>query len=329
VLGGWDDLSRVVTHWVNLPMLFPSTPLAAGERWTVESCGWTFTLDSRPDHSEVVRSANERDEQFVFTHVGELRRADSWEFTAESAANVLFGWQLAMSFALGRWVAPALPVGFDGHGRRVWEQWAPWRCDTMRGYESWWDTHTADDLAQFLDLFMTAYLDPDQYPIVRHVAMHVITANHAGTTTEAKVMLVQAGLEYLAWVTLVLAGRLSKTAYREMKAAARLRLLLEEAEMDLAVPADLDGLREVADERGIDGPDVTAWVRNRLVHPKDPDEPYRIRSLVSQTAQLLLEYAELLLLHRLGYTGRFMRRYPPHRWAHAGKIVPWAAGTSS
>ena len=195
----------------------------------------------------------------------------------------------------------------------------------MRGYESWWDTHTSDDLAQFFDAYIEAYLDPDQQPIVRHVAMHVITANHSGTTAEGKVMLAQAGLEYLAWVTLVLTGRMSGKAYRAMTAAERLRLLLDEARIRLNVPAGLDGLFELADQEGLDGPDATAWVRNRLVHPKDAGEPYRIDGLVWQTAQLLLEYGELLLLHRLGYRGRFMRRYPPNRWAHSSELVPWAA----
>ncbi|MEX1004154.1 MAG: hypothetical protein WD156_09900 [Acidimicrobiia bacterium] len=328
-LGTGTRMARVVAHWPNLPMLLPGSPLESGKqswagRWTVESCGWRFTLDCRQDYSEVRRSANESDKQFALTHVGELRRADSGEFDAESARDVLFGWQLAFSFALGRWVAPALPVGLDREEQRVWEQWAPWRCDTLRGYESWWDTHTADDLAQFFAVYLQAYLDHHQRPIVRHVAMHMITGNHSGTTAEGKVMLAQAGLEYLAWVTLVLTGVMSRRTYREMTAAERLRLLLNESAIPLNVPRGLEALSDLADQRGLDGPDVTAWVRNRLVHPKDADEPYRIEGLVWQAAQLLLEYGELLLLHRLGYTGRFMRRYPPHRWAHSSEPVPWA-----
>jgi hypothetical protein len=329
-LGVGGRLARVVAHWINLPLVLPSSPLTTGDRswagrWEVESCGWRLTLDSRPDHSELLRTANELDEQYLMTHVAELRRSDHQEFDATAASNVLFGWQLAMSFALGRWVAPALPVGFDGQERRVWEQWAPWRCDTMRGYESWWDTHTADDLGQFVDAYLKAYLNVDQHEVVRWVAMHVITANHSGTTAEGKVMLAQAGLEYLAWVTLVLSGRVTRKAYKAMTAAERLRLLLVEARIPPEVPRELDALNELARRDYLDGPDAAAWVRNRLVHPKDAGEPYRIGGLVWQTAQLLLQYGELLLLHRLGYSGRFMRRYPPHRWAHSSEPVPWAA----
>jgi len=137
-------------------------------------------------------------------------------------------------------------------------------------------------------------------------------------------MLAQACLEYLSWVSLVLSGRMSKKAYKSMAAADRLRLMLDEAGIGTDVPAGLDALFQFANSEGLGGPEVVSWARNRLVHPKDPAEPYRIEHLVWQTAQLLLEYGELLLLHRLGYHGGFRRRYPPHRWIGTSEPVPWA-----
>jgi hypothetical protein len=328
-LGGAAQLARVVAHWVNLPPVLPSAPLKEPRRawlgrWEAQVQGWNLVLDSRADLSDTLRSAFEDDEQFVMTHVAELKREHSEEFDSATAAHVLFGWQLAMSFALGRFVAPALPVGLDAQGRRVWEQWAPWRCDTLRGYEAWWDTHTGDDLTRFVEAYLGAYVDDERHDLVRWVAMHIITANHSGTTAEAKVMLAQAGLEYFGWVTLVLSGRMSRKGYKAMAAADRLRLLLTDAGIPTAVPPELDGLHAFATRDHRDGPEAAAWVRNRLVHPKDPGEPYRINTLVWQTAQLLLEYGELLLLHWLGYDGRYMRRYPPGRWAHSSAPVPWS-----
>ena len=329
-LGVVDGIDRVIVHWVNLPVILPAQPLSDDRhswsgRWEAEACGWRFTIDSRPDHTQVTKLANELDEQFILTHVGELRRGDGAPFDAARASDVLFGWQLALSFALGRWVAPAVPVGFDDEGHQLWQQWAPWRCDTLSGFESWWDTHTGDDLKSFVTAFVEAYLDSRRQDEVRLAAMHVIVANHSGTTAEGKVMLAQAGLEYLSWVRLVLSGRLTKKRYRELEAADRLRILLSDASIPTDVPDGLVGLSRLAQDRRLDGPAATTWVRNRLVHPKDAGEPYRIEGLVWQTAQLLLEYGELLLLHGLGYSGRFMRRYPRHRWAHSSTPVPWVA----
>ncbi len=309
-MGNGECLRRVVVHWVNLPSIWPADVLSLDNRswigrWSVQASGWTHTLDSRADHTKVVSQATRDDAPYVVTHVAELTRTDGDAFTGSQAIDVLFAWQLALSFALGRFVAPALPVGFDDQNRRVWEHWAPWRCDTLTGYQAWWDNHTADDLAGFVDNYIAAYLNPKGHDLVRWMVMHLITANHAGTTGEGKVMLAQAGLDYFAWVTLVLSGTMSRTEYEKLNAAERLRHVLERAGLPPGVPDDLDALYQLAHERTLDGPGAAVWVRNRLTHPKDAGEPYRLEGLVWQAAQLLLEYGELLLLHHLEYSGPF------------------------
>lgn len=203
---------------MNLPMILPSPGLTVGDtswsgRWHFEAAGWSFRLDSRSDLAEVLRIAQDQEQGFVMTHVGEIRRSDGGPFEAADVTEAIFAWQLTLSFALGRWVAPAIPVGFSQTGERVWEEWAPWRCDTFRGHDAWWDTHTADDLNLYATRFVEALLDSGEGPIVRHLAMHIIAANHGSTTGEGQVMLAIAGLEYLAWVDLVLKGDVSEEKF--------------------------------------------------------------------------------------------------------------------
>ncbi len=328
-LGAGTGIERVVAHWINVEMILPAEGLQrdgstwAG-RWSVDAAGWRFTLDSRPDLSTQLRQARELDAQYVMTHISELEASDGRTFTGDEAAHVLHGLQLALSFALGRWVAPALPVGLDSRGDTVWEQWAPWRCDHLRGHQSWWDTHTGDDLKTFVAAFLDAFLDASQHAEVRLLAHHVIEANRAGMTSEARVMLASASLQYHAWVTLVLSGRLSGKQFKKLSAVGVLRQQLTDAGIQLVVPPELGALDELGKSEGEDAPGSLNWVRNRLVHPKVPDEPYQLEGLVWEAAQLLLEYSELLLLRRVGYSGHYSRRYPPHRWTHESELVPWA-----
>jgi hypothetical protein len=329
-LGGAAQLDRVIVHWMNLPMILPSSGLRVGDtswsgRWDFEAAGWSFRLDSRSDLSEVLRIAHDQEQGFVMTHVGEIRRSDGEPFEAADVTEAIFAWQLTLSFALGRWVAPAIPVGLSQTGERVWEEWAPWRCDTIHGHDAWWDTHTADDLKLYATRFVEALLDSSEGPIVRHLAMHIIAANHGSTTAEGQVMLAIAGLEYLAWVDLVLNGGVSEERFSRKGAAWRIRKMLRGAQIPLQVPAELVGLYELAQQENLDGPAAVVHARHLIVHPKDPTKPYAIEGLVWQAAQLLMEYGELLLLQRLEYSGRFMRRYPPNRWAHSSEPVPWAA----
>jgi hypothetical protein len=71
-----------------------------------------------------------------------------------------------------------------------------------------------------------------------------------------------------------------------------------------------------------DGPQVLSWLRNRLVHPKDAGEPYRIEDVVSDAWQLVTEYGELLLLHRIGYQGKYLPKTVKSEWVESVP-VPW------
>ena len=130
--GGWSNgatfgndnapLDRVIAHWFNLPNWHGPVSLeettTAGEhrlwrgRWVFEAEGWMITLDVRHDHSAVWTDLQKSDVR-VMTHVMEIRRMNGSAFTGREAEPVLGAMQIGMSFALGRWVAPLLPVGLD------------------------------------------------------------------------------------------------------------------------------------------------------------------------------------------------------------------------
>jgi hypothetical protein len=321
-------LSYVIAHFANLPWILPASGLAEARhlwagRWTATGGGWTVTLDVRPDHTEAMRSVQHTDRS-VITHTGRLERSDGGVFTGLEAADALEGWQLALSFAVGRWVAPVAPVGFDRQGRKKWEQWAAWRSWPARGHLYWWDHLNAGDLREYVQLFMDAWSDPVERAPLRHIAHHLIAANHRGTTVEARIMLIQAALEYLSWVTHVLSNRRSRTQHKLINAEQHLRDLLVAAHIPLEIPVGLEALRRFAGEEKLaDGPAAVINLRNRLVHPKDADEPYRIDRLVSDAWRLSAEYGDLLLLSRLGYQGRYLPRSKVGGWITDRARVPW------
>jgi hypothetical protein len=261
---------------------------------------------------------------------------------AGEAAEALEAWQLALSFALCRWIAPVAPVGLDAKGRRVWEQWASWRCDPVAtDYLPWWSNADGDDLRAFAELFLRAWFSSDEErAIVRHVAHHLIAAHHWGTTIEAKIMLVHAALEYLSWVTYVLSPLQRNESHHRRTdlvtgappATWHLQELLCDAGVDTAIPRGLSGMQQLAQNlqlnaranQVIDGPEVLTWLRNRLVHPKNADEPYRIENLVTEAWRLASEYGELLLLKRIGYQGKYLPRTDTREWVNS-IAVPWAS----
>lgn len=322
-----QKLTRVIVHWVNLPWILPAEPLTDGRgawagRWAAQGAGWSMVLNSRPDLGRVF-PLMEQSHYFAATYTGELRRVDGSSFDVDAAVDALYGWQVALSFALGRWVAPAVPVGFDAVGRRAWELWAPWRCDGVAGYSSWWDSHNGKDLKDFVALFLDAWHDHNRRDLVQYMCHHFLAANQRSTALEGRIMLAQAALEYFSWVKYVLSGIRSRRQHKNTH-VAHLQELLTAAGIPMELPAVPPELQQFASEEGLSGgPELVTCLRNRLTHPKDAHEPYRIKHLVFRAWELSMQYVELLLLHELGYRGQFCRRIPPREWVHTREPVPW------
>lgn len=107
----------------NFPWVLPAYPLEDGSsvwagRTELTGGGWHVTLDVRPDHSQVLADVRHTTNSVV-THVVSLRRFDGEIFTAREAARALEGWQIALSFAAGRWIPLAVPSGLDVTGQRT------------------------------------------------------------------------------------------------------------------------------------------------------------------------------------------------------------------
>jgi len=362
--GGWsngavfgrDDmpLTRIVAHWFNLPRWYgpAAPPAAAGEvsqrsrpgRWGTEADGWKITLDARPDHQRVWADLHKAD-VYVMTHVMELRRADGASFMAAEADPVLTALHVGVSFALGRWAAPMLPVGQDASGTIVWEDWRPAHCDPARSPSpGWWYEQDYASLADLLNLVIRAFSVPGRLTQLRLQMMLAIMATNDQGFVEQRIISGAAGLEHLAWQALVISGRMSKDqyqgkrAYRGRKLAAhdRLRILLKDAQIPVGIDASLLPVtaRFAAQQRQRqgkepDGADVVTWTRNRLVHPQGAQENvYQLNGLPSEVWLLTRHYLALLILHGpaklqkcLGASATIKQRCAEHHLARLCKLA--------
>jgi hypothetical protein len=60
---------------------------------------------------------------------------------------------------------------------------------------------------------------------------------------------------------------LSRKGFGDLCAADQLRLVFNYLSIPLDVPPELDELVKLAKGRGLDGPEVLTFIRNRIVHP--------------------------------------------------------------
>ena len=349
--GGWSNgatfgsdkapVKKIVAHWFNLPDWHgPDMLEAAAEdggqcrwrgRWMMEADGWTITLDVRPDHPSVWRDLHLA-EVYVMTHVMEIRRTGSADFTAEDAEPVLQALHVGISFALGRWAAPMLPVGLDGSGAIVWEDWRPGLCDRARSPSpGWWYEQDHPMLAEFLALVITAFSDPERRTRVRTQMMLAIAATGDKGFVEQRIMIGFSGLEHLMWQNLVLNGQVAKNDFKTAHAADNLRTVLTNARVlptiDVSMLPAIASLAALKanDGMNMDGAEAVAWTRNRLMHPDNrTQQVYQQKGLLAEVWLLVRHYLVLLILHSLGYRNSYRDLRSLNAQASATQKVPWA-----
>lgn len=344
-------VSSIIAHWFNLPDWNGTIPLVMttedgvpydwSNRWRLEADGWQITFDARPDYKDAIKDIGRR-RLYVMTHVMELRRTNGADFTVGQAEAVLEALHVGISFALGRWAAPMLPVAFDSEGRIVWEDWRTLHCDPLDSISpGWWYTRTMEPLGELLVAIIAQCSNPTRISYLRFQMMFAIVSINASGFVETRIINGTAGLEHIGWERLFLSGKMNKRQYEgwepyqgvKHKAAGRLRLLLEEAGISVHLdPTLLPSAHQFATRNGatFDGADIVTQVRNRLVHPEGGQEAvYDDSGLLTEVWGLTRHYLVLLILHSLGYMGdyRDLRQFSGFAWDVIS--VPWAEDDES
>lgn len=237
-------LTRVIVHWLNLPeihaphVIYDATSgWTFGGRWMAGVGGWQLTMDRRADHPDVWRPAK-RAASIVMTHVMEIRRLDAAEFTAADVEPVLDALHLGFSFALGRWVAPILPVGLGHNGERLWEQWGARLCTNgAPGALRWWFDQREWELAELLGRVIRHFAIPADRLSLRFLLSSAVHSAGGGFV-EQRIMTAFSALEHLMWRRLVVLGPLTRTEFQEKSfhAARKLARVLRDA----AIPEGID-----------------------------------------------------------------------------------------
>ena len=333
---GTAPLQRVVAHWINMPRALPSAGLhehrADGSyttwsgRWQAKINGWLATIDARPDHNQVYAGAVDA-ESFVITHMMEIRREDGATFTGDEVAEVLSGLQYAVSFAVGHWTCPAVPIGYGADGDVRWSEWYPLYADRPRRGAGWWADTRGEDLTELVTAYFEHWAEPAKREPLRFATTSAILAVETGFV-EQRLQTSYSAIEMLSWVTEVLKGGMNEAKWRHHGSAWRVRRLLTRANVDIQLPRDTAGrpLSQFArEERQQDAPAALALIRDRLAHPKDPRDLYRPGGLVADASRLACHYLELVILHRINYRGHIADRTKLGRWIGDVEPAPWTA----
>ena len=335
-VGAGHGLASVVFHVANfhsflVPRPDPAPPDYGVERIKFAADGWVITLEAVENLTKLKNSLKECS-GLAFTHVGRMERSDGSLFDAQQASDVLDCLFCFLSFSRGQWSPALLPVGLNTDGTQVWWRWDARQTSNWRDLPCWFSSECLPAcLSETFPGFMKLWRDPDWNKVLR-VAIHwYIESNAQAGAIEGAVVLQQLAFELLAARHFVeVLGKFTDADFynpRKFPAVEKIRLLLSEANVPLAIPADLAHLSAQAQiESWLDGPTALTRLRNCITHPTGKNRQTLDRISISARAEacsLALWYLELTLLWLMGYEGYYFNRITA-KFDSDVDLVPWA-----
>lgn len=333
LIGNPTATDTVIFHVPNFPRYMGTTIESKGAVWTgrlsASTTQWHVEVDSLRNDDRLWEELNVRG-GYCITHVGRVQRPNAVPVAFEDVDHLLeiLYWWLAL--LRSERTGPVLVAGVH-HDEVIWEIWrtpsiAPWM-----GWRSWLPQvlfqpspeTTAVDVGPVLQALTDAFADSDQKrSLERAIDWYTqsVQAAHLATT----VIFAQAGLELMSWMRLVGDGIIGEEAFKRLDAADALRLSLELTSIVLGVPVEAANLFAVTRRQSggvpeLDGPGSVVEIRNGTIHPK-PRQRLAGDTAMFQGGLLAIRYLELLLLHRLDYSGSSFNRVTG---GHP-EPVPWA-----
>lgn len=337
-LGNGDELSYVIFHLTNFVDYFaPHVESPSGKtasRLIFESIDWRVTIDSI---SKEIINALEDNSGYAITHMGRLERIDNTNFTSQEAEEVLIGLNYFLSFVAGRWVSPALPVGFNSTDKRVWEKWLHYRTGNYRYATSWFPKSELTNISNISIAFagfMTWWNNEDWQESFKLLIYWYVESNNSGI--EQGILMTQSACELLAWLVLVQDRKvISDDGLEKLPAGDILRLLFSFLQIPITMPPIpetsplfLGELKKMlkAESNLLDCAGCITAIRNRLTHPKKKGKSTNILKYSNEERieayRLSIWYLELCLLRLFGYEGVYANRLK-FIWEGDYDKLPW------
>ena len=301
-------------------------------RLSADGGGWSVTIDPSGRMSlEDWRDLKDRG-SYCFTHIGSLSRTDGAPFSGEAAFHVLDRLRVALNIALGRRTTCSLPVGWRGDI----PVWARWRSAPVDGYSTinhWLDSTVASkQISRLLELVLEFSTNDTAWGALRPAVAYYVAGN-IDVDVELSVSVPVSGLQLLAYYRFVTDRRLySNNKWHDKSTEQQLRLLLDDMNLDLAVPMHMshldDARNRLADAGGgpYDALGVLVKMRNVVTHPTHK-KPAAFGIYEWAEAGMLARYwLCLALLNVVGYDGEILESMGASApWTGQLTVPPWVA----
>jgi hypothetical protein len=300
-----------------------------GGRLSAATSAWKVDIDAVRDTGNL-RRLLDADGGYAFTHVGQLSRVDGGTVPFEEVSRISETLSWWLSLLRSERTAPVLIAGVH-RGEIIWEMWRTPSIARWKLRHSWLPEVLVGpalggkeaDVGPILESLDSMRNDAELKPIVSRAIdwyTQAVESNYISTT----IILAQAGLELMSWLTLGRGSGISEESFDRFQAADALRIALRFASIDSSVPSSSHSLFAVTRKSGqateLDGPGAITAIRNSTIHPRG-GERFSASDVVYEGGQVAIQYLEFLILKQLGYVGAAMNRVN----GTGPTLIPWRA----
>jgi len=300
---------------------------ARREAIILEHNGYEVVIIETPDTRQTMESLKQLGGRAI-THTGSIRKLNDSLLTPTETIELLFILSQFLSFAIGSWTSPILPVGYDASRVRVWESWGLRKINSWKRHQSWLDDHHAEVLTSIFKGFAGLWNDATWSETLKASVYWYVFSNMRVANVDGSIILAQAALERIAWVYLTEHVRTySKTKAKKLSAAQKVTEVLNDCKIPVSLPGNYTRLAAYAAAFACaDGPQTIASIRNNLVHPvnKAKGSGVIMDGVYHEALSLYMWYIELVLLNLMGFSGSYSNRITANMVGQVEK-VPWAS----
>lgn len=301
---------------------------ARREAIVLEYNGYEIVIMATRETEQTMKLLKQRGGRAI-THTGRIRKSDGSLLNPDETTELLFILNQFLSFAMGSWTSPILPVAYDASHVRVWESWGLRKINSWKRHQSWLDDHHAEILTPVFQGFTRLWNDATWSETLKASIYWYVFSNMRVANVDGSIILSQAALERIAWIYLTKHTRkLSKTKAKDLSTAQKVTEVLNDCRIPINLPSNYTRLAAYAAASACaDGPQTIASIRNNLVHPVNRAKGSGVimDGLFYQEAlSLYMWYIELLLLYLMGFSGSYSNRINA-KWVGEVEAVPWAS----
>jgi hypothetical protein len=298
------------------------------EAIVLEYNGYEIVIMATRETEQTMKLLKQRGGRAI-THTGRIRKLDGSFLAPDDTNELLFILNQFLSFAMGSWTSPILPLAYDATRARVWESWGLRKINSWKRHQSWLDDHHAEILTPVFQGFARLWNDATWSETLKASIYWYVFSNMRVANVDGSIILSQAALERIAWIYLTEHTRkYSKTKAKKLSAAQKVTEVLNDCKIPITLPSNYTRLSAYAAAFACaDGPQTIASIRNNLVHPVNKAKGSGVIMdglFYHEALSLYMWYIELLLLYLMGFSGSYSNRINA-KWVGEVEAVPWAS----